>query len=46
MSLSDSEWSSYLVRRSSTSDGPIQTGIAEVDAIEAQMFEKFRQKQR
>lgn len=46
LSLSDSEWSSYLVRRSATSGGPLQTGIAEVDAIEAQMFEKFRQKQR
>lgn len=41
LSLTDEEWSSYLVNRSAKTGGPIETGIPEVDALEAQMFEKF-----
>lgn len=44
LALSDAEWSSYLVRRSAKAGGPLQTGIPEVDALEAQMFEKFSKK--
>ncbi len=44
LSLTDAEWSSYLTRRSAKSGGPIETGIPEIDALEAQMFEKFSKK--
>lgn len=44
LSLSDADWSSYLIRRSSKSGGPLETGIPELDALEAQMFEKFSKK--
>jgi len=46
LSLSDADWSSYLMRRSAKAGGPIETGIPEIDALEAQMFEKFSKKSR
>lgn len=46
LSLTNEEWSSYLTRRSVNSGGPIETGIPEVDALEAEMFNKFSKKSR
>jgi hypothetical protein len=34
------------VRRSTKAGGPIETGIPELDALEAEMFEKFSKKSR
>jgi hypothetical protein len=41
LSLPDSDWSSYLVKRSLNDGGPITTGIAEIDALEREMFSKY-----
>lgn len=46
LSLTAEEWSSYLTRRSAKAGGPIETGIPEVDALEAEMFAKFSKKPR
>ena len=46
LALSDADWSAYLVRRSTTAGGPIETGIPELDALEAEMFQKFSKKSR
>jgi hypothetical protein len=41
MTLSEKDWSSYLVDRSLDEGGPITTGIAELDALEREMFSKY-----
>jgi hypothetical protein len=41
LSLNDSDWSSYLIKRSARTGGPIETGIPEIDAIEREMFSKY-----
>ncbi len=41
MSMSDKDWSSYLVKQSLDKGGPITTGIAELDELERDMFSKY-----
>jgi hypothetical protein len=41
MAMTEKEWSSYLVNRSLDEGGPITTGIAELDALEREMFSQY-----